>query len=79
MIKALKQRNDEVANVLEKFGADRNDDLRKLIQCEIEEQLNEDNGKDSGGRLETCAEIALDASEATDIDDLLLQAVNQLS
>lgn len=28
-------RNDEVANVLEKFGADRSDDLRKLIGEEI--------------------------------------------
>ena len=79
---ALKARNDEVANVLEKYGADRNDDLRKLIQCEIEEQQNMENNdaanEDEGGRLETCAE-ALDNSHASeDIDDLLLKAVTQL-
>ena len=77
---ALKTRNDEVANVLEKYGADRNDDLRKLIQCEIEEQQNVESVKEKeGGRLETCAESALDQSHASeDIDDLLLKAVAQL-
>ena len=76
--KALKTRNDEAANVLEKYGADRTDDLRKLIQCEIEEQQNGVDKED--GRLETCAET-LDNSEAAseaEIDDLLLKAVNQL-
>ena len=76
--KALKTRNDEVANVLEKYGADRTDDLRKLIQCEIEEQQNGVDKED--GRLETCTET-LDNSEAAseaEIDELLLKAVNQL-
>ena len=77
--KALKTRNDEAANVLEKYGADRTDDLRKLIQCEIEEQQQNDVDKEDG-RLETCAET-LDNSEAAseaEIDELLLKAVNQL-
>jgi len=50
-----------------------------LIQCEIEEQQNDVDKQD--GRLETCAETALDNSEAAseaEIDELLLKAVNQL-
>ena len=40
MYHALRKRNDKVADVLEKYGADRNDDLRKVISDELEEQEN---------------------------------------
>lgn len=38
LIKALCQRNDETANVLEKYGADRCEDLKRVIEKEIREQ-----------------------------------------
>ena len=41
MYHALRTRNDQVANVLEKFGADRNDDLKQVIDDEMAEQENE--------------------------------------
>lgn len=41
MYHALRKRNDEVADVLEKYGADRNDDLRRVIIDEMEEQQSE--------------------------------------
>jgi ankyrin repeat protein len=41
MYHALRQRNDKVADVLEKYGADRNSDLRQVIIDEIQEQENE--------------------------------------
>jgi len=79
MYHALSLRNDDVANVLEKFGADRSDDLRKLIAYEIEAE----ESKELNGRLETHIE---DSSQAVDmsgssreenIDDLLMQAVSK--
>lgn len=80
---ALSLRNDEVANVLEKFGADRSDDLRKLIAHEIQEEELKDaptTSKMGSGRLETHIEnnsLALDSSETSeDIDALLMQAAN---
>ncbi|KAL7491317.1 hypothetical protein ACHAWT_001365 [Skeletonema menzelii] len=41
MYHALRERNDKVADVLEKYGADRNDDLRRVIIDEMEEQESE--------------------------------------
>lgn len=41
MYHALRQRNDEVADILEKYGADRNDDLRRVINDEMQEQEDE--------------------------------------
>jgi len=41
MYHALRGRNDKVADVLEKHGADRNDDLRRVIIDEIQEQEDE--------------------------------------
>eukprot|EP00984_Skeletonema_dohrnii_P020980 scaffold10365_cov102-Skeletonema_dohrnii-CCMP3373.AAC.3 len=41
MYHALRERNDKVADVLEKYGADRNDDLRRVIIDEIQEQEDE--------------------------------------
>ena len=43
MYHALRKRNDRIADVLEKYGADRNDDLRKVINDELEEQENKTN------------------------------------
>jgi len=40
LIKALCQRNDETANLLEKYGADRCEDLKRVIEKEIREQEN---------------------------------------
>lgn len=79
MYHALSLRNDEVANVLEKFGADRSDDLRKLIAQEIEAE----DLKQSNGRLETHVEnssLALDLSSSgkdENIDALLMQAASK--
>ena len=75
---ALSQRNDEAANVLEKFGADRSEDLRKLIEMEIKEEEMR-NSTVNGGKLETHVENKLDLSssdrDAEHIDALLMKAV----
>merc|ERR1719203_2473337 len=86
MYHALSLRNDEVANVLEKFGVeDRTDDLRKLVAHDIRaEELKNTSSKQASFRLQTHLEsswLALDASNSAnserdeDIDALLMQAV----
>lgn len=91
MYHALSLRSDDVANVLEKFGADRNDDLRKLIAHEIQaEELKNPPSRQASGGLETHLEnssnlLAFDMSSADEgeeedidtLDVLLMQAANK--
>lgn len=74
-------RNDELANILEKFGADRNDDLRKLVADEIqaEEKKTEqaacrsESRRKSGDTLDTSGS----AEREDEIDALLMAAVGK--
>ncbi|KAL7536227.1 hypothetical protein ACHAXR_007003 [Thalassiosira sp. AJA248-18] len=83
IIKALSLRNDEVANVLENFGADRTDDLSRVIARDIErleaEELKKSSLVQTNGGLETHVEnnaLDLSCSERSgDIDALLMEAV----
>eukprot|EP00571_Detonula_confervacea_P009854 CAMPEP_0172301438 /NCGR_PEP_ID=MMETSP1058-20130122/3326_1 /TAXON_ID=83371 /ORGANISM="Detonula confervacea, Strain CCMP 353" /LENGTH=716 /DNA_ID=CAMNT_0013011551 /DNA_START=78 /DNA_END=2228 /DNA_ORIENTATION=+ len=82
MYHALSLRNDEVANVLEKFGVvDRTDDLRKLVDREIQaEGLKNASLKQASGRLQTYDEsssLALDSEGDDDIDALLMEAATR--
>ena len=84
---ALIMRADAVADVLETFGADRNDDLKKLIAHEIHQEELKNSaaaGHTNGGRLETHAEngLGLDVStseRSENLDDLLAAAANKFA
>lgn len=78
---ALSLRNDEVANCLECFGADRTDDLRKLIAHEIEaEELKQSasSRQRNEARHQGSKSLALDLSNSDreDLDDLVMRAAS---
>lgn len=91
---ALSQRNDEAANILEKYGADRCHDLKLVIENEIrqqeEETKNENAGSENGAGtgiraftdetfpVSNSGRIGSCEEEDENIDDMLLQAVSKL-
>lgn len=83
---ALSQRNDEAANILEKYGADRTHDLKLVIENEIRQQEEEtkndnagsENGTDETSRVLNSGWIGSCEEEDENIDDMLLQAVSKL-
>mmetsp|Transcript_37338 Transcript_37338/g.78759 ORF Transcript_37338/g.78759 Transcript_37338/m.78759 type:complete len:757 (-) Transcript_37338:187-2457(-) len=82
MYHALSLRNDEIANVLEKFGADRNDDLRKLIAQEIEaEDLKQRTDTlethNERGENSITSDVSISERSNEDINNLLAQAASQ--
>ena len=70
--------NDDVANILEQFGADRSDDLRKLIAHEIQAEESKaasaSHEQSNGRMLETHIEDSDRSGE--NIDALLMQAAS---
>jgi len=82
MYHALSRRNDKVADILEKYGADRNDDLKKLIAYEIQLQ----DAVDSKGQNSVTVQqenIGFDFSEGDsdeeNRDALVIAAANQFN
>jgi hypothetical protein len=75
MYHALRKRNDKVADVLEKYGADRNEDLRRVIFDEMQEQENEasksatnnDESNDDDADM-SCSDMSRDSVNAALMD-----------
>jgi len=88
MYHALSQRNDKIADLLEGYGVDRSDDLRKLIQFEIElqdETVLAEEKKQRSSMLSTVEdELSTgynfesdDDDDGENLDELVLAAVSK--
>lgn len=73
MYHALRQRNDEVADILEKYGADRNDDLRRVINDEMQEQ--EDEARKAANKCDDLSEQSVDMSFSDRSRDSVTEAL----
>jgi len=80
MYHALRQRNDKVADILEKYGANRNDDLRQVITDEMQEQEAEAS-KSSANKYDDLSEDGIDMScsdmSRDSVTELLMDAVRR--
>ena len=83
---ALSLRNDDVANVLEKYGADRNHDLKSVIEDELQqleatkESREKDERRTSSRAFMKEPSLEFDrlgSENDDDIDVLLIQAANK--